>query len=89
MGKTVALMVAAGHLLQPLRSVLHDNGFEIIDARYADVADRVSRRRPALVIIACDASRPLDGLDAVRRIRKSDAHLPIVVVVDAGRRWIS
>jgi DNA-binding response OmpR family regulator len=84
MGKTVALMVAAGHLWQPLRSALYDNGFEIIDARYADVADRVSRRRPALVIVACNADRPRDGLDAVRRIRKSDAHLPIVVVAAAS-----
>ena len=84
MGKPIALFVAAGHLLQPLRPALQHNGLEIVDAGYAEAGDRLGSRRPALAVVACDADRPLKGLDAVRRMRESDSRLPIVVVAESS-----
>ena len=84
MSKPIALIVAAGHLLQPLRPALHHNGFEIVDAQYTEAGDRLYSRRPALAIVACEADRPLDGLDAVRRMRESVSRVPIVIVAQSS-----
>ena len=84
MGKPIALIVAASGLLQPLRPVLHHHGLDLVDAGYAEADDRLCSRRPALAIVACDADRPLDGLEAVRRMRESDSDVPIVVVAESS-----
>ena len=84
MGKPIALLVAASGLLQPLRPVLHQRGVEIVDAGYAESDHRLCSRRPALAVVACDADRPLDGIEAVRRMRESDARVPIAVVAESS-----
>ena len=84
MAKPVILIVAAGHLLQPLRPALHAHGFETVEAGYAEAADRLSTCRPALAVVACEADRPRTGLEAVRRMRESDSRVPIVVVAQSS-----
>ena len=84
MGKPIALIVTASNLLEPLRPALHDNGLETVDTESADAADRLSSRRPALVIVACEADQPARGLEAVRRMRQSDSRVPIIVVAESS-----
>ncbi len=84
MGKPIALIVTASNLLEPLRPALHDNGLETVDAESADAADRLSSRRPALAIVACEADQPARGLEAVRRMRQSDSRVPIIVVAESS-----
>ena len=84
MGKPIALLVEARALFRPLRPALLDNGFEIVDADYADAGDRLRSRRPVLAVVACDAHRPLDGLDAIRGMRESDSRVPIVLVAESS-----
>ena len=82
MGKPIALIVAPRHLLKPLGSLLTDAGFEIAESGYVDAGDRLHLPRLALAIVACDAVQPLDGLEAVRRIRELHPRLPIMMVAD-------
>jgi DNA-binding NtrC family response regulator len=84
MGKPIALIVGTSRLLDPIRPVLQHHGLDVVEAAYADADDRVCTRRPAVAVAACDAGRPLDGLDAVRRMRLSDSRLPIILLTEAS-----
>src|SRR5580765_975266 len=82
MGKPIALLVAPRHLLKPLGPLLTHDGFEIAESEYSDAGHRSHLTRLGLAIVAGDAVRPLDGLEAVRRIREIHPHVPILMVAE-------
>ena len=67
-----------------LRTSLGAEGFEVIEADSAEKAfATIEARKPEIVIL--DLGLPdQDGLDVIRRIRKSGSKLPIVVLSSRG-----
>ena len=67
-----------------LRTSLGAEGFEVIEADNAEKAlTAIEARKPEIVIL--DLGLPdQDGLDVIRRIRKSGSKLPIVVLSSRG-----
>ena len=67
-----------------LRTSLGAEGFEVIEADTAEKAlETIEARKPEIVIL--DLGLPdQDGLDVIRRIRKSGSKLPIVVLSSRG-----
>jgi DNA-binding NtrC family response regulator len=84
MSKPIALIVAAGRLVEPMRPAFDHNGLEVVEAEYGEAANRVCRRRPMLAVVACDADQSRKGLDVVRRLHAFDASLPIIVVAESS-----
>jgi DNA-binding NtrC family response regulator len=85
MGKPVALLVAATHLLHPLRAELHARSIDTLERGHGHVrAALASGRRLAVAIVACEGMTPTEGIAAARHLRQLEPLLPIIVVADPG-----
>jgi DNA-binding NtrC family response regulator len=85
MGKPVALLVAATHLLHPLRAELHARAMDTLERGHEHVrAALASGRHLAVAIVACEGVASVDGIAAARHLRQLEPLLPVIVVADPG-----
>lgn len=63
-----------------LRTVLEEEGFEVVEAKDGDEALRLFREKPAEVVL-CDVFMPgKDGLEAIQEFRRGWPDLKIIAV---------
>ena len=87
MGRLVLIVDDEPYLLRILSFKLRREGYETLEARSAEDAERVIRERPVdLIILDVALATPTNGFDLAAKLGRSDStrHIPIVMLTARG-----
>ena len=82
--KTILIVDDEERVRESVREVLSDEGYHVIDtADGASVLERISREKPALVLL--DIWMPdIDGIELLKDIKKQSPNLNVVMISGHG-----